>query len=51
MVSYNKVNGYYASESPILSTILRNEWGYDSVVISDWGAINDREKSIKQRVI
>ncbi len=46
MASYNKVNGYYASESPILSNILRNEWGYDGVVISDWGAINNREKSI-----
>jgi len=46
MASYNKINGYYATESPILKSILRNEWKYDGVVVSDWGAINDRAQSI-----
>src|SRR5947209_4761856 len=37
MASYNLVNGIPASESPYLLTeILRNEWGYDGIVVSDW---------------
>jgi len=46
MASYNKINGVYAVESPVLKSILRNEWKYDGIVVSDWGAINDRANSI-----
>ena len=48
MASYNKINGHYATESPVLKSILRNEWKYEGVVISDWGAINNRPKSIME---
>lgn len=47
MCSYNKVNGTYASENEfLLNKILRDEWGYEGFVVSDWGAVNDRVKSI-----
>lgn len=43
MCSYNRINGVYASENPwLLTTVLRDEWGYDGLVVSDWGAVNDR---------
>jgi beta-glucosidase len=43
MCSYNKVNGVYASEHAwLLTTVLRGEWGFDGVVVSDWGAVHDR---------
>jgi beta-glucosidase len=41
MCSYNRINGVYASENRYLLTeILRNEWGYEGVVVSDWGAVH-----------
>lgn len=47
MSSYNRVNGEYVGESKTLLTdILRNEWGFDGIVISDWFAVNDRVKSL-----
>jgi beta-glucosidase len=43
MCSYNKLNGTYSSEnSHLLTDILRGEWGYDGVVVSDWGATANR---------
>ncbi|MFF1572735.1 glycoside hydrolase family 3 C-terminal domain-containing protein [Leifsonia sp. NPDC058292] len=43
MCSYNRINGIYASENPwLLTSVLRDEWGFDGVVVSDWGAVNDR---------
>ncbi|MGY1840585.1 MULTISPECIES: glycoside hydrolase family 3 C-terminal domain-containing protein [unclassified Modestobacter] len=43
MCSYNRVNGTYAAEHPwLLTEVLRDEWGFDGVVVSDWGAVNDR---------
>jgi len=48
MCAYNKINGVQASEHKQLMTdILRNEWGYQGAVISDWGAVSDRVESIK----
>ena len=43
MNSYNKINGTYASDNGYLQNkILRDEWGFEGVVVSDWGAVNDR---------
>lgn len=43
MCSYNRINGVYASENPwLLTSVLREEWGFGGVVVSDWGAVNDR---------
>jgi beta-glucosidase len=47
MASYNKINGYYATEHPYLQKILRKEWGYYGVVVSDWGAVHNRINSVK----
>ena len=39
MCSYNRINGVYASQNYFLLTeILKNEWGFEGVVVSDWGA-------------
>lgn len=47
MASYNLVNGVYANENKhLLLDILRKEWGFDGVVVSDWGGINDRVASL-----
>jgi len=47
MCSYNKLNGEYASENHrLLTEILRDEWGFDGLVVSDWGAVNDRVKGL-----
>lgn len=46
MSSYNKVNGSYADESAhLIREILRGEWGFDGVVISDWAGTNNKVKS------
>ncbi len=43
MCSYNKINGVYAAENKkYLTDVLRDEWGFDGYVVSDWGAVNSR---------
>src|SRR4051794_6199095 len=43
MCAYNRINGVYVSENHwLLTQVLRDEWGYDGVVVSDWGAVDDR---------
>jgi len=47
MSSYNKVNGVQMAENKYLLTdILRDEWGFDGAVISDWGGVKDRVKAL-----
>lgn len=42
MTAYNKINGIYANEDRhLLRDILRDEWGFDGFVVSDWGGSND----------
>ncbi|MGO9142534.1 MAG: glycoside hydrolase family 3 C-terminal domain-containing protein [Streptosporangiaceae bacterium] len=43
MCSYNKVNGCHASQHRwLLTSVLREEWGFGGLVVSDWGAVHDR---------
>jgi len=43
MCSYNRINGVYASQDPwLLTKVLREEWGFEGLVVSDWGAVDDR---------
>ncbi|MBU8819769.1 glycoside hydrolase family 3 C-terminal domain-containing protein [Mycolicibacterium goodii] len=47
MCSYNRINGVYASENTwLLTDVLRGEWGFDGVVVSDWGAVRDRVAAV-----
>lgn len=47
MTSYNQVNGTYSNENThLLKDILRDEWGYDGIVITDWGGSNDHVKGV-----
>ena len=48
MCSYNRINGLHASENPwLLTKVLRDEWGFNGFVVSDWFAVNDRVSGIK----
>jgi beta-glucosidase len=48
MSAYNKINGAYASENRwLLTDLLRREWDYDGVVVSDWGAVHDPVEAVE----
>jgi len=48
MCSYNKLNGTYAAENHrLLTEILREEWGFEGFVVSDWGAVHDRVDALE----
>lgn len=48
MCSYNKLNGIHASDhKELLTDILRMQWGFDGMVVTDWGAMNDRVESFR----
>ncbi|ART70995.1 glycosyl hydrolase [Mycobacterium dioxanotrophicus] len=47
MCSYNRINGIYATENAwLLTDVLRDEWGFDGLVVSDWGAVRDRVAAV-----
>ena len=48
MCSYNRINGVYAAENEwLLTTVLRDEWGFTGLVISDWGAVDNRVAALR----
>ncbi len=48
MCAYNKLNGHYLAEhTELLTNVLQNEWGFEGIVVTDWGANNDRVAGIK----
>ena len=48
MCSYNRINGVYSCENNwLLNDVLRGEWGYEGLMLTDWGAMNDRVPALK----
>ncbi len=48
MSAYNRINGEFGAENQkLLREVLRDEWGYNGVVVTDWGGTNDRMKSLE----
>lgn len=48
MASYNKLNGFYASENDyLLNEVLKKQWGFQGLVMSDWGAVHSTVPTIK----
>lgn len=51
MCAYPKLNGVHCSDSKeLLTDILRTEWGFDGMVVTDWGAMNDRIAGFPRRL-
>ncbi len=48
MTSYNRLNGTYTNENAHLYGILRGEWGYDGMVVTDWGGSNSYVEGVRQ---
>ncbi|WP_020422175.1 glycoside hydrolase family 3 C-terminal domain-containing protein [Amycolatopsis sp. ATCC 39116] len=47
MCSYNRINGVHASQNHwLLTEVLREEWGFEGLVVSDWGAVADRVAAV-----
>jgi beta-glucosidase len=48
MCAYNRINGVYASQNRwLLTDVLRGEWGFEGLVVSDWGAVVDRVAAVR----
>ena len=48
MCSYNRINGVHASQDPwLLTEVLRGEWGFEGLVVSDWGAVAQRVPALR----
>lgn len=48
MTSYNRINGKYANENPhLLQDVLKKEWGYDGMIVTDWGGSNDHVEGVR----
>ena len=48
MCAYNKINGTYCSANHwLLTEVLREEWGFEGLVVSDWGAVHDRVAALR----
>ena len=48
MCAYNQINGVFCSENRwLLTDVLRKEWGFNGLVMTDWGATHDREEGLK----
>lgn len=46
MTAYNRINGPWAADSPLIADVLRGEWGFDGLVISDWSGLHSTVEGI-----